>query len=213
MRTRTKLTLTTATASLLMALAVSFATAGRISSTNRSFRATWSSLAFFTFESEAEIRCPVTLESSFHSGTIRKTRGALIGALTRGIVKNESCTGGRVTVLQETLPWHFTYESFAGTLPAIRTLTLLLRRYQFRIEMPEFAITCLYSDQGRPEENLAGVLTVNEATGQVTEFNWLITRYASWRSGSIFCPRRGGLEGVGQTFMQNGLVRITITLI
>jgi hypothetical protein len=208
---RTKFILAGITASLLMGFAVSAATAGRISTSNTKFRVTWASVRFFTAESEVEVRCPLTLEGSFHSATLRKTRGALIGALTRGIVKGDACAGGTVTVLQESLPWHVTWESFRGTLPRIEAVAFLLRRYEFRLEVS--SITCLYLDQNRPEENLAISATVNPETGQITTTTVLGGRYASWRSGSAFCPRRGLFEGAGQAFLLGNTTRITITLI
>jgi hypothetical protein len=212
MHARTKLTLAALTASLLLGLAVSGATAGRISTSNTRFRVTWASLRLFTLENEVELRCSLTLEGSFHSATIRKTGGSLIGAVTRAIVKGESCVGGRATSLQESLPWHITWESFSGTLPRIEAVVFLLRRYEFRIEPG--IIACLYLDQSRPEENLAASLRVTPETGQITDLTPLSGRYASWRSGSAFCPRRGGFEGTGQIFLLgSSSTRITITLI
>jgi hypothetical protein len=218
MRTRSKLILAGLTASLLMGLAVSSATAGRLSVSNTKFRVTWAALKFDGLEFESPVICPVTFEGSFHSATIRKTRGALIGAVTRAIVNGAEppCEGGRATILQESLPWHVTYESFGGTLPRIREVTLLLRRYEFRVEIfIGFGnIACLYLDQNRPEENLAGSLTVNETTGQITTLTPLLGRYAGWRSGSSLCPRRGSLEGEGQVFLLgSSTTRITVTLI
>jgi hypothetical protein len=213
MRTRSKLILAGLTASLLMGLAVSSATAGRLSVSNTRFRVTWAALRFSSIELEAPIICPVTLEGSFHSATIRKTRGALIGAVTKGIVKSESCEGGNATILQESLPWHVTYESFEGTLPRIESITLLLRRYEFRI-FNLLTGNCLYLDQGRVEENLAGSLAVNRETGQVTTLTPLPGRYASFRIGGAFCPRRGTFEGPAQVFLLgSSTTRITVTLI
>jgi hypothetical protein len=218
MRTRSKLILAGLTASLLMGLAVSSATAGRLSVSNTRFRVTWASLNLKNFENEAEIRCPVTLEGSFHSATIRKAAGALIGAVTRAITPGTEppCTGGRATILQESLPWHLTYEAFRGTLPRIERVILLLRRYEFRVELTVFGfrVGCLYLDQGRAEENLAGELVVDRETGQVTELIPLSGRYAGFRIGSELCPRRGFFSGTGQVFLLgSSTTRITIRLI
>jgi hypothetical protein len=213
MRPRTKLALAALTATLLLGVAVTSATAGRISTSNNRFRVTWTALQFGSLEIEGPIICPLTLEGSFHSATIRKTRGALIGAVTKGIVKSEACEGGNASVLRESLPWHLTYESFGGTLPRIQEVTFLLRRYEFRI-FNFFVGNCLYLDQGRAEENLALSATVNEATGQVTVATPLLNRYASFRIGGAFCPRRGLFEGPGQVFLLgSSTTRITVTLI
>jgi hypothetical protein len=218
MHTRTKLTFTALTATVLMGLAVHSATAGRLSTSNTRFRATWTALKFDGLEIESPVICPLTLEGSFHSATIRKTRGALIGAITRAIVGGAEppCTGGRATILQESLPWHVTYQSFSGTLPRIEEITFLASRYAYRVEVNIGIgnIACLYKDQGRPEENLAGSVAVNRETGQVTTETPLEGRYASWIAGSSFCPRRASHEGVGQVFLLgSNTTRITITLI
>jgi hypothetical protein len=74
--TRTKLVFTTLTASLLMGLAVSSATAGRLSTTNTRFRLTWAALRFADATSETGINltCRVTLEGSFHSAPYAKSQ-------------------------------------------------------------------------------------------------------------------------------------------
>jgi hypothetical protein len=218
MQIRIKLILAGLAGSLLLGLAVSSASAGRISTSNTRFRITWASLRFFTTENEVEGRCPITLEGSFHSATVRKTAGALIGAVTRAIVNGAEppCTGARATVLQESLPWHLTWESFRGVLPRIEAINFLLRRYEYRVEVTVlgFRVACLYLDQNRPEENLVLQATVNTGTGQVTTGSPLAGRYASWRSGSELCPRRASFSGEGQVFLLgSSTTRITVTLI
>jgi hypothetical protein len=218
MRTRSKLILAGLTASLIMGLAVELASAGRISTSNQRFRVTWSTLSVASLENEFSIRCPLTLEGSFHSATVRKTRGALIGALTRATINGSEppCTGGRLTVLQESLPWHVTWEGFRGTLPRIEAITFLLSRYAWRGEATVlgFRIACLFKDQGRPEENLASDAAVNPETGQITTDTVGGGRYSSWLSGSELCPRRGSFSGQGQVFLLgSSTTRITVTLI
>jgi hypothetical protein len=223
MRTRSKLILAGLTASLLMGLAVSSATAGRLSTTNTRFRVTWAALRFADATSETGINltCRVTLEGSFHSATIRKVAGALIGAITRGIVDGNNCRGSneptRATILQESLPWHLTYESFAGTLPNITSITVLLRRYEFQISATIFFVTgtCLYLDGGLPEENQAGQITRNTATGALSTLTALAGRRARFLRGSIpeACPAFGALSGTGEVFLLGNTTRISITLI
>jgi hypothetical protein len=225
MRTRSKLILAGLTATLLMGLAVSSATAGRFSVSNRNFRVTWANLIFEGQTAEGaeaglNVTCPVTLEGSFHSATIRKTERALIGAISRGIVKRESCRSNlepaRATILQETLPWHLTYESFAGTLPNITSITVLLRRYAFQLSATIFANRCLYRDAGNPEENQAGIITRNTATGALSTLTPATGRRASFFSGAPFpeqCPPFGRLSGEGQVFLLGNTTRISVTLI
>jgi hypothetical protein len=138
MRKYTKLALLSITAMLLMAVAVSSASAGRLSTSNQNIRVTWRRLEFRAGES-ALARCAVTLEGSFHSRTITKTTNALLGYVTRAIVG--PCSAGAATVLTATLPWHITYQSFAGTLPNITRVRILLVNASFLIE--QFGFRCL----------------------------------------------------------------------
>ncbi len=102
-------------AMLVLSVAVSTAEAGRFSVSNQRFRTVWSALAI---EQGSPVRCAVTLEGSFHSATLRKTAGALLGYVSRAAALN-ACTGGNVTVGQEMLPWHIGYRTFRGVLPVI----------------------------------------------------------------------------------------------
>jgi hypothetical protein len=222
MRTRSKLILAALTASLLMGLAVSSASAGRLSTSNTRFRITWNNLKFEGEEGGLQQTCRVTLEGSFHSATLRKVERALIGAITRGIVDSTNCRGTnephRATILQETLPWHVTYESFRGTLPDITEIQLLLRRYDFRFSATILGITgnCLYLDNGRLEENLLGNVRRNIAGGALTEIEEPAGRRAGLLIGTPFreaCPPFGRLTGTGQVFLQGNTTRISITLI
>jgi hypothetical protein len=221
MHTRTKLALTTLTASLLMSLAVSSATAGRLSTTNTRFRITWNELRFVEVGGGTglQMTCRLTLEGSFHSATIRKTPGALAGAVTRGIIDSNNCRGAlephRASVLQETLPWHLTYESFSGTLPNITSLTFLLTRYAYQVSATYLGatITCLYADGGLPEENQAGEIARNTATGALTTHTIISGRRSRFIRGSGACPPFGTSSATGQVFLLGNTTRISITLI
>lgn len=119
MRTHSRLLLAGFTAALTLSLATANASAGRLSVSTRTFTITWASLNQFTTGGAGFISCPFTLSGSFHSSTIAKVSGALIGRINRGTIATASCTGGRETVNQESLPWHIRYEAFRGTLPNI----------------------------------------------------------------------------------------------
>jgi hypothetical protein len=117
--THAKLLLAGAVATLALSVAVSTASANRLSMTSRAIRSVWR-VVEFTASPGITVRCPLTVEGSFHSATFHKIRRALIGYMTRaGFGASASCTGGGMTVLTETLPWHVTYEKFEGTLPNI----------------------------------------------------------------------------------------------
>jgi hypothetical protein len=139
-----KLMLAAVTATMLVAIAVSNASARNLSTNERFFRIAWSSLELTEPTFGVGVRCPVTIEGSFHNVTIPKIVGTLIGNITRVPVKNESCTGGHATALTERLPWNITYEGFTGRLPAIETIKVLLLRPAFRLEIRAFfTINCL----------------------------------------------------------------------
>jgi hypothetical protein len=219
MRPRSTLILAGLTATLLLGLAVSSASANRLSVTNTRFRITWREIEFHDLPESFRVLCPLTLEGSFHSATVRKVRGALIGAITRGIVNGSQppCTGGRATVLQETLPWHLTYEDFRGALPAINAIDLLLRRYAFRVEVTVLGVNvaCLYKDRGRAEENLVAELIRNTATSATTIFGLQPGggRYAGLLSGGFGCPQQGFVDNEGEFYVLGTLNRISVTLI
>jgi hypothetical protein len=142
MRARTKLIFAALSASLLMSLAVRSASAGRLSATNTRFRVTWNELRFVEPGGGGiGFTCRLTLEGSFHSATIRKVSGARIGSVTRGAFDSINCRStnepARATLLQETLPWHVTYESFGGTLPNITDVTFLLQGYSAAHRFPK----------------------------------------------------------------------------
>jgi hypothetical protein len=221
MRPHVKLMLAALTATLVMGLAVSSATAGRLSTSNTRFRVTWNQLRLGDEAGGLAQTCRVTLEGSFHSATIRKIAGTLIGAITKGIVDSNNCRGTnephRLTIQQETLPWHLTYESFSGTLPNITAIQFLLRRYDFAISANIIGITifCLYLDFGRAEENLVLNAPRNGATGALST----VTEPAGRHSGLLIglpaelCPRFFTTTGTGEIFLLGNTTRISVTLI
>jgi len=156
MTTRSKLVLLGLTATLLMGLAVSSASAGRLSISNSRVRFTWSPLTFRSTEDfivSLLVRCPVTFEGSFHSATIQKVNRSLIGYISRATANSGACTGGRVTFLQEQLPWHITFEGFTGALPLITAIRLLIRRHATLIEAS--GLTCLYTETGASKTRMS----------------------------------------------------------
>lgn len=106
MRT-TKHILTALIATAVLGALVANAAANRIALSTPSFRATWTNLEWQAAGGLFTIRCPVTIEGSFHSNTISKVLEALIGYVTRAAVgAPAACTGGTVTMLTSVLPWH-----------------------------------------------------------------------------------------------------------
>lgn len=222
MRTRSKFILATLIATLLLGLAVSSASAGRFSTSNTRFRFTWSALGIGEpLGANITLTCRVTLEGSFHSATIRKVPRALIGAITRGIVDSSNCRGNqeptRLTILQESLPWHVTYESFRGTLPNITEISLLMQRYELQLSATVLFVTgfCLYLDGGAPEEALT-LAIVRNGSGQLVEASFPSGRRGRFLRGSPvpeMCPAQISLNGRGETFLLGNTSRILVTLI
>lgn len=142
---RIQLLLTALTATIILATTVSTATAGRFSISNNAVRAAWANLEFSNSFTEGVIRCPVTLEGSFHGRTINKIRGILVGYISRAAVSNDTCTGGHATITQASLPWHLTYQAFTGTLPSITGVVVNLIRGGFTTESPGATCTATSS--------------------------------------------------------------------
>jgi hypothetical protein len=221
MRIYLKLAITALVATAALAALVSTATARNLSISEQSFRVTYSSLEFTS--SAATIRCAVTLEGSFHTRTIVKSVGALLGYLTRATVRRP-CTGGTAwahsgetnealgTTVANNLPWHIQYGGFAGTLPNISSLRLVLPGGLFLLRASLFGIVTL-CEYVTTNANGNAIGTANrEAGGALTT----LTASGEIRSNSGgFCPtgrfqnpeRDGAIVNLGTG------ARITVTLI
>jgi hypothetical protein len=131
-------------AALLLALGTSGAGAANVSVNEQGMAIRWSALewnaAIGTF------RCPVTLRGSFHRRTLTKTTGLLVGAVTGATINDALCTGGRVTYLTGTLPWHIRYASFAGALPRIDSIRLEIVGYTLQVNLG--GQECLFRTEG-----------------------------------------------------------------
>jgi hypothetical protein len=209
MRLRCKLLLAGLAVSLLMSFAVGSASANRISVTNKQIRATWSNLRFADNGGTGRMTCQVTLEGSFHSATLRKIRGALMGYITSAIVHSTSCTGGSTTILNESLPWHVTYDSFTGVLPNITGIIILLHSLAFAVELG-FGGPCLYAAdathraRGRVNIGAGGGGNTIDADNTIRLLR---------TSGTFLCPPETSFSGSGQVTLQGNTSRISVTLI
>ena len=197
---------TTLAATLLLASAISTATARNLSVNNQNIRAVWRSLEFISGEL-VTVRCRVTLEGRLHSRTIVKSRGTLIGGITRIDFDEANCTNGSFTPLRQIS--HLTYEGFTGTLPEIRTAILLLSRISFRLTVPGLCT----SDYGNETDNLS--LNVSISSRELSTITLISGRNRLTRtSGSFFCPGTAVLGGTSDPITLLGTTtRIRITLI
>ena len=192
-------------AALLLASVVSTASARNVSVSNQNIRVTWSSLEL---SAGITVRCRVTLEGSFHSRSIVKVARTLIGAITRATIDEANCTNGIIRPRTETLPWHTTYEGFAGTLPNISALFMLISRYRFNVIVPGLCT----GDYGIANDNITG--RANVVVGEITELEPVAGRNRlTLHSGTAFCPGSGTLGGRGVVTLLGTTTRIRVTLI
>ncbi len=203
--------LTTLTATAILATAITTAHANRLSVSNQQFRFVWANLEFFNALIEGTMRCPLTLEGSFHSRTVPKQRGLLVGYVTRAAVSNPVCTGGHTTLLQELLPWHLTYNSFTGTLPAITGVTLNLIRFGFIINFGGNNCRGL-TTTASPFRFIAGLTAGGAVTGLRADETSLIPLNNG--PGGILCGlANGAFRGTGRVTLLGNNNAISITLI
>ena len=195
------------TATLLMSVAVGTASAGRLSVSNNRFRIVWASITL----DPGNIRCNVTIEGSFHSGTIQKRVDALIGYVSRPIVAPPAqCTNGEATIVQESLPWHVRYRGFTGRLPSISGISFGLVGARLRVHVNSLGSTCEMITT--PEHPFVGIGEANE-TGTLTGLR-------ADENGRIplagLCGvfgTEGAYTGTGAVTLLNAATRITVRLI
>lgn len=131
----------------------------------------------FSIAEFAPVECRVLMEGGFHSRTISKVCGQLVGEIRIAQRPAETfCVSterfGEVWILNgaeeqgegllpNTLPWHVRYDSFTGTLPHIASIRLQIIGASF-IGRGPFGIRCLYrSTTARP---LYVIFLVNAAS-------------------------------------------------
>jgi hypothetical protein len=206
MRYRSRLALAACAATAVLALAAGGAFARRLELSTQTFLIGWSPLIFEA--GGVRVSCPVSLEGSFHSRTLSKVCGSLIGRVIETKVKE--CTGGTMTALTETLPWHVRYNSFTGTLPRITGITAMVVGAAFRIT-PSGSVACLATTTSR--EPWFGRLGVNEASGRLERVESL-SEHTIALSG-FFCEfvGAGRLIGTGTIVQADTTTAITVRLV
>jgi hypothetical protein len=166
MRPITKVVVVALAVAVTMSMCVAQASARQLRVSSRMFEIVFSPLEFrMPF---GTVRCPFTFLGEFHEVIITKVVHRLIG-LIRHVTPpapTEPCVGGTATALAETLPWHLTYEGFAGTLPNITSMTLLVVGAAFNVREAGLGITCLVLTSTTNPARLAAAR--NTVTGVVT---------------------------------------------
>jgi hypothetical protein len=211
MRKHGKLILAGLTASLLMALAVSgTASARTFSLSNRNLRVVWTSLEFTNTGGLGTMRCPVTIEGSFHSATISKVEKALIGHISRAAASEASCSGGGITIHRESLPWHITYNGFRGILPRINSFRLLFNLPLFQINFSGFG-TCTANTEANHEIRAEAILN---ASGEIENLSPDPTPQIPTNAGCLVAEvMLRAPAGDGRVTLLGTTTRIRITLI
>jgi hypothetical protein len=207
MRTRGKLLLAGLIAAVALGAAIGTADARRFELSNQRIRATW---AVFRFEDTSLVmsRCPITIEGSFHSRTISKVSGQLIGYITDALTKKEGCGPEFNSLWMDeggipTLPWHVRYDSFAGTLPTINTIRIQLINLGVKFE----GTTCEYKSSAARPAYLRLGLTAGTVTSVVWEELTTIPRI----NGP--CAAEGKLAGTGSMTVQGATTAIIVRLV
>jgi hypothetical protein len=196
---------------LTLGALVSTASANRVALSNQTFRATWTELGFIGF---VTVRCPVTIEGSFHSRTGSKIAEQLIGYVTKATISEGRCTGASARVLQESLPWHIRYESFTGVLPRISGVGLRKVGLAFQVTgvVLGFPVSCLFKSTAASPA--VGTVNVNTATGAVESLRPNEAAPIPLSSGSGACGNSARLSGTSTTVTTQGsTTRITFTLV
>jgi hypothetical protein len=175
-------------AALMICAGTAFAR--RLEFSNQTFRAVYPGGAS---TEEFNVNCPTTLEGSFHSRTLSKVCGQLVGYVTRATVAEAQCNGGRMRFQNERLPWHIRYHSFNGTLPNIASMTFLVVGWGINFIYaiaPNFV--CLYlTTEVSPEH----IILTRELGGAIEPLTYDELFSISKFEGSEICPAGIVLKG------------------
>jgi hypothetical protein len=223
MQRHTKLVMGALIAALMLSAAVTTASARRFEFSNQRFLAIWEGVEPLIFGAGGQtIRCDATIEGSFHSRTISKVCGQLVGYVTEARIAHPCEIGdawfqngieeipgeGRTN----TLPWHIRFESFTGVLPRITGIRLQVINMAWLLHNELW--NCLYkSTAAKPA---FGILRVNEVTGLIETWRWdemkSIPLFLELRS-TFPCPEISTLTHAGQYFVQRSLTRVIVRLV
>jgi hypothetical protein len=189
-----------------MGMSVYTALATRFAFSEPLFRQYFSAVAFGPeANSMGTVRCPVTLEGSYHSRTISKVAESLLGYIMRALLASSQCTGGSGSVFATTLPWHVRYYSFNGTLPLILTIRTRIVGARFRIN-DGFVCTITTT----PSEPIVGILQLESGSARVLNLESGPEIFTGIECQFI----RTKITGASEVFAgTSGTARITVTLV
>jgi hypothetical protein len=214
---RLKILVGALTVAVALAMAVGAASARRLEFSEQRF------LVLFretTYES-AFVRavCDINLEGSFHSRTISKVSGQLIGYITEAVA-HYPCATNRWIMLNgvdrlpggetapNTLPWHVRYLTFEGALPSITGIEVAIVNYSILVEGS--GISCLY--QSTAERPIRGILHVGTG-GKITGLRWNEAFTILRHSGSMLCGPEIGFRGEATVGTKETWREVTVRLV
>jgi len=217
MHHRSRLILAALAATAVLALAVSDASAGRFSTSERNFEVIWDNalsnktdLEIIDSTAGINIRCRATLLGHFNESTIIKSSSINQYTITHGAIVN-ACEGGSATLRTETLPWNGRFRDYIGTLP--RITSIFLSFIGMRIHLRELRGTeCeATSEANHPAIHIVerGLETTGEAEDIIADRNGRIPI-----RGSFLCDfaGEGELGGIGliRNLPRTGKIRLTL---
>jgi hypothetical protein len=191
MRSTSRLFAVALGAALLLGHASTVATAGRLSTSTTTLRVAWGPIFAHRF---GTVICEgLTLSGSFHSRTLAKVRGTLIGNVSAATARPVPCTAGgsgSASLLTERLPWHVAYDSFTGTLPNISGVKLQILGFAVGIRINLIG-TCLYRSEG-----LNPLIVIAELERGATR-TWRADEATElpWIAGPVGCPNELSVSG------------------
>jgi hypothetical protein len=206
---------------LTLAITVGAAAARRFELSSQRFLAIWTEPEAWEFAPTiVNAQCNVTMEGSFHSRTISKVSGSLIGYIYRAIVQHP-CSGAEIWFLNgtetlpggtrpNTLPWHLRYDSFTGTLPAITGVRFQIISHQFLFQV--IGVGCQwFTDATDPAYD---IMTIG-AAGEVTRLraDETIESEIGGRLEGAFACGRGNWAHSARIFVGGTTTRITVRLV
>ena len=222
MRRRSKLLLGGFVAMLALAVAINTASAHRFEFSSESIKAIAAEVTMTGQGNLFIVRCGVGIQGVFHSRTIAKVSGQLIGLLTSGVA-SRPCVGGEAWILNgvevlegvttaNTLPWHIQYNSFTGTLPRINGIRVAVIGFSVLVRATILGVPteCLYrSTQASP---LFAIIMLNAETGVATNWTYEGATSIPKNAGVAACPATVRVAGVA-LFSTPAGVSITVRLV
>jgi hypothetical protein len=219
MRYRSNVLLGALAALLVLSTAIA-AEARRLELSSQRFWAIWEGANKLTVEAPGlyTVACNATIEGTFHSRTLSKVSGQLIGYVTSAAISRPCEQGdawfqngtealpieGRIT----SLPWDIRFDSFTGALPRITGVRVQFVRmgWLIHIELSD----CLY---GTSEAKPSFAILELGATGQVEGLRWDETKFIP-----VFVTLRGFCEQIvlkkrGTYFVQRTTTKVIVRLV